>query len=266
VLRGSRPLLLLVVALLSFSLCFAQSVQQPQSPPPRDAQAIAILQKVLVAMGGIGAVQDTVTKANIAWPSNPSAPPIPSIITTLGPDRIRVDNSNGGQTGSVVYNRGRLLRSSAKGWTTEPSANSRFRRADHLPAHLLANELARTDYAVAYVGQESVGSQAAIHLKLSRISHMGNGLDAKFTKDSEFEVFIDSNTFLILKISYMYFSRIDWRIGSPMEIYYSDYRNVGGMMVPFTQSTHFNGNPLYELHLSSVAFNQGVPDTLFQVK
>jgi len=260
-----RPLARAILAALSI-LPVSLLAQQA---PMRDPQALTILHSALAVMGGAGAaaIQDTVTKATTFWPSNSTVSPVSSTISTKGADRIRVDNSSGGQTVSVVYNGGRLLHSTATGWSVGPSANSRFRRVDHLPALLLASELARGNFAATYIGQESVGSQRAVHVTLSRISsNVGNGLDAKFTKDSEIEVFIDPATFLILKVSYIYFSKIDWRIGSPMEIYYSDYRSVGGMMVPFIQRTVFNGSPLYELHLTSVAFNQGVADTTFGVK
>jgi hypothetical protein len=258
---------LVVLSFIPFSL-FAQ-----QSPPPlapvRDPQAITVLRNALAAMGGTTAasqLQDSVTQAAISWPTNPSAPAATTSITTKGMNRIRVDTNANAKSTSVIYDRGRQLRSGQKGWQVAPSANSRFRRADHLPALLLAYELSRNDFSASYVGIEPVGTATAHHITLSRISSMGNSLDGKFTKDSQIEIFVDPTTFLVVKVSFVHFSEIDWRIGLPMEIDYSSYQNVGGMMVPFTQVTIVNGKPIYELHLTSVAFNQGVADATFAGK
>ncbi len=251
------------------SLSAQQSVTPPQSAPLRDPQAITVLRNALAAMGSTaaaGLLQDSVTQAIISWPTNSSAPASTTSITTKGMNRIRVDTTANAKASSIIYDRGRQLRSGGKGWQVAPSANSRFRRVDHLPALFLAYELSRSDFSASYVGIESVGAATAHHITLSRISSMGNALDAKFTKDSQIEVFVDPTTFLIVKVSFTHFSEIDWRIGLPMEIDYSAYRSVGGMMVPFTQVTNFNGKPIYELHITSVAFNQSVADATFSGK
>lgn len=250
---------LVSILLSSFSL-------RAQDPPRRDAQALQVLHQSLAAMGGTGAdgrVRDTVAQVTVAWPENPGVPPVPTTITTRGADQIRIDSTAEGRTSSVIHSRGRHVRSDGNGWKVAHSANSHFRRIQHLPALLLAQELARADFAATYVGVEKVGSQDAHHIGLSRISARGDALDAKFTTDSELEVFIDTSSLAILKLSYTYFSAIDWRIGLPMEIHYTDYRSIGGMLVPFTQRTVFNGNPIYELKLTAVAFNQGIADAVF---
>lgn len=257
------PLALFLVP-LNFTTALAQQASPPL--PSRDPQAITLLQKTLAAMGGLGAaqIQDTVTEANISWPGKPAAPGSSTVIKTKGPDRIRIENHSAGAIQTVIHNQGRNLRSVGGSWKQAPSANSMHKRPEHLPALMLAYELERHGLSADYIGLETIGTQSAHHIRLARVSAMGNDLDAQMTKNSRLDVFIDSQSFLVLKISYVHLSEIDWRVGWPMEIYYSDYREVGGMLVPFNQRAVFNGNPMFILTVVSVAFNQGNPDSDFE--
>jgi len=256
-------LLALVLLCISFT---AAPAQQAASPPARDPQAITLVQNAIAAMGGSGAgqIQDTLTQATTTWLQNPAAPATTTTIKTKGPDKLRVDNGSGSALNSVIHNQGRNLRFAGAAWKQGPSANSFHKRPEHLPVVLLAYELARPDLTADYIGLETIGTQTAHHIRLARVSTMGNDLDAQQTKNSRLDVFIDPQSFLVLKISYLQFSETDWRLGLPMEIYYSDYRSVAGMLIPFNQRAVFNGNPMFNLSLSSVAFNQGLPDSDFE--
>jgi len=241
--------------------------QQASSPAPqRNREAITLANKAISAMGGLSdaQIQDTLTEASITWPQNPAAPATTTAIKTKGPDRVRIDNQSGGAALSVIHSQGRGMRSAGNGWKQAPSANSMHKRPEHLPAVLLAYELARPDLSADYIGLETLGDMTAHHIRLARVSTMGNDLDAQMTKNSQLDVLIDPQSFLVLKISYLHFSEIDWRVGWPMEIYYSDYRTVAGMLIPFNQRTVFNGKPHLILNLTRVALNQGQPDSDFE--
>jgi hypothetical protein len=67
----------------------------------------------------------------------------------------------------------------------------------------------------------------------------------------------------VVKVSYLLLSDTDWRRGRPLEVYYSDYRDVGGVAIPFQQKRVFSGTPVAELHLTSVQFNVGLSDSEF---
>lgn len=248
-------------------LCTTALAQQTSSlSPGRDPQANGLLLQAVAAMGGSSAaqIQDSVTEATITWLQNPAAPATTTVIKTKGPDKIRIHNQSGGATQTVIHNQGRNLRSVGAGWKQGPSANSIHKRPEHLPVVLLAYELARGDLSAEYVGLETVGAQTAHHIRLARVSSMGNDLDAQLTKNSQLDVFIEPQSFQVLKISYLHFSENDWRVGWPMEIYYSDYRNVNGILIPFNQRAVFNGTPKFVLNVTQVALNQGLADSDFE--
>jgi hypothetical protein len=245
--------------------------QQAQSTAPtapiRDLQAMAVLQATLAAMGGQGApaIQDTVVQATVTPPADMPGAPGTLTITTKGTGMIRTDGSGGGKTASTIFNNGRELRSTGQGWATAHAANANHKRIEHLPVLMIFQEIARGEISATYVGQETLDGRSVHHISIARVSSIGNPeIDQTMTRNSQLEVFVDAQTNLVTKVSYLHISETDWRMGLPMEIYYGDYRNVGGIAVPFHQRHFYAGRPIGEMQITFVAVNQGTPDSTFK--
>ncbi len=254
--RTLRAACCLVVLVLACPIR-AQQVSQ------RDPQAVAVLQRCLAAMGGTSAaaVQDSVVQGTSLLSQNAATP---VTIKTKGPDRMRWDTALGGKPSAVVMNRGQQLQQTEKGWRSGPSPNAVNARPHHLPGLMLAYELARKDSAASFVGTETLNNRQVQHVKLVRVSAVGNpDMDAQLAKNSTLDIFVDAQSFMITKISYLQVSETDWRRSLPVDIYYADYRSISGMAVPVVQSTYFNGKAAGVLHIISVALNSGVADTEF---
>jgi hypothetical protein len=235
--------------------------------PAQDSQAIAILRRSLVAMGGQGAasIQDTVVHASSTPAPNAGGEPGDVTITTKGASLIRVDGS-AGKNASTIYNAGRETRSSDHGWQAAPGANAHHKRIEHLPALMLAYEIARSDLSATYIGEETVETRTVHHIRVARDPQRGDAMDAQMMGISQLDIFIDAQTLLITKVAFPYASEIDWRITFPIEIYYDQYQVVSGISVPFHQRYFFNGQPISVTQITSVAVNQGTPDSLFEAK
>jgi len=101
---------------------------------------------------------------------------------------------------------------------------------------------------VELVGLEDVDGKKAYHLRISR-----KGLPPQ-------EVFIDSTTNLDVKA-------VTVVPGSgTMEVVFSDYRSVDGMMVPFSVKSTAAGMTISELKLDKVEFNVTLPPDTFKIK
>jgi hypothetical protein len=267
--RRSRCFSLLVVSLSVLSVsASAQQQTQQTTTPTRDPQAVSLLSNALTAMGGQGvaAIQDTVIKGTVTLPGG-ADPTIGNVtITTKGTSMVRTDAEGGGKNSSVIFNNGREMRQLDKGWQTAPSANANHKRFEHLPALMLAYEVVRNELSAEYVGEESIEGRSVQHVRLKRVSNRGDALDETLTRNSQIDAYVDTQTHLITKISYLLLSEIDWRRGFPMEIYFDDYRVVNGVVVPFHQRTFFEGKAVNEFRVTSVAFNQGTPDSKFEAQ
>jgi hypothetical protein len=259
------PAVVVLSLLCRFSIpLLAQQAIQVPTAPTRDPQAMSVLSNALTALGGSGiaAIQDTVVQATLTPPQGHAEGPGTATFKTKGA-KIRSDATSGSKSGTSIFNNGREFRSSDHGMLPAHSANADHKRIEHLPALMLAQELARGDFSATYVGQESVEGQTVQHIRLFRISNRNPAADAQLTKNSELNIFVDTQTSRILKISFPYVTENDWRRSLPMEILYDDYRVTNGIAVPFHQRYFFNGQPAGELLFTSVAINQGTPDSVF---
>lgn len=101
---------------------------------------------------------------------------------------------------------------------------------------------------VALLGTEDVNGKKAFHLKVTR-----KGLPPT-------EVFVDTTTYLDVK-------SVNEVPGSgTMEVAFSDYRSIDGMMVPFLIKSSAAGMLLGELKVDKVEFNVSVPADTFKIK
>jgi hypothetical protein len=248
--RHNRNIYLILIMSLfvvaSFALAHAQQAQSALQPI--DQQALAILQKTLGAMGA-DAVADTATTVvhgTLTSEGGKDGPQPKAIsIQTIGSRSM---------WGAGVLPTGATVASSLAGAKAVPrDPNLRGRRIDHLPALLIAYELRRNDLALEFVGSDQFDGKPAYHVALSRRSMTGTEIDQKQTEDSRIEVFVDADSFLVLALRKKLLSSTDVRRSLPLEIRYSDYRNMNGLFVPFRQLTFLDGHKISELTLESVA-------------
>jgi hypothetical protein len=240
----------------------------PASPvgPGLDAQSAAALASCKAALGAAVSAQikDTIIQATISTPDDPNATTGTVTIESKGTDMVRWEGTNGGKSFVTIAAHGQLKHKAGSVWTSDASANAIHQRMTHLPALMIFQELARGDLSATLVAEETMNGHSVHHLTLVRVSNLGSPADAQLTKNSRMEVFIDSQTGLIAKIEYIHVSETDWRLGTPTEIFYDDYRAVNGMLIPFHQRTVINKTFTTDLNITSVQFNAGLADTEFK--
>lgn len=264
----SRLRLAVVLFLVPIVSTYSQqlSTTTVQTAPALSPQATVLLIQASSALGASSAasITDTVMQAFVTNSSDPGARPSAVTIKSKGSGMLRWESTISGKQSIVVSNRGTLREYNGTSWRTSPSANAIHQRMIHLPALLIAQENARADLAGSFIADETLNGRTVHHLKLSRISNVRTSLDAKLTKASEIELFVDAQTGLIAKISMIWLSDTDWRQGVPLEIYYDQYETVNGIKVPFYQRTVFNGQSTTEMRVTSVQCNVGLTDAEFQ--
>jgi hypothetical protein len=78
---------------------------------------------------------------------------------------------------------------------------------------------------------------------------------ADIEKLSEFTLLIDKKTGLPAKLQFSAHPEDDANVDIPVEVVYSDYREVDGVIVPFRIEKYMNGNLLLELTVNSAVVN-----------
>jgi hypothetical protein len=225
----------------------------------------------LNAMGVGGSsfpVTDSVVTGQVTVPHDTTGLPRSVTIQTKGADHIRFDTTADGVTTTSVAAGavGRVKKGDYR--RALPITVSLARsRIEHIPVLLLAGEFFRSDTSLAYAGQEMIMGRTAHHVVFQTGFTVGDeAIRQAFAKASTVEVFIDAQTFTVSEIRYEAPSERDWRVSFPMKVQYGNYKEIQGLLVP-TQITQFaQDRQSFTLQLTTVAFNQGVADAVFDVR
>ncbi len=264
--RISRDaVLLFLCALIPFSLSAQQSTSTAQpTPPVRDPQAVAIVQKAIGVTGGGAA--GTILNAQVEGTLAPTAgSEVPSATFTWLDDfsgatfefryetdradvtRIEVSGhgSPAGQQNTTVY----PLRPHVM-YTALPY---------HLPAVLLARELANADYSIQMGGSLTVEGGPAVQVIIK------TNTDPLARALSEQRWYFDAASGLPLRIEYRLPSTVypdEWMPGA---VELSKYQVVSGVAVPFQITDFENGAATSIATISSVKFNVITASSMFDL-
>jgi hypothetical protein len=249
-----------LVVLLIASVATAQRTQKVphQAKVPRDPSGLTLIQQSLAAMGvPVSPSFGTISKGTVT-DSNGNVSSV--TIETLGEDKTRHDL--GSDLTSVVNGGDGFL--AIKGKRTQlPSWATRFRRAEHLPSLSLMADYSDPNLQVQYVGLENVNGNSAYHLRLSML--LTDGTPAQLADlMSEFHVFIDSTSMLVVKTRTFDFSPSSPQNRTPVETFLSDYRQLNGALVPFHLVRYLVNQKDSETTFSSISLNASVPESDFQ--
>jgi len=254
----SRPALLPLLAVLSCSSAFAQQ------PPPRDPQALAVLQHSFTAMGG-AVPADSVATGNVVLVEGSKTTSGTIRILTRGLDQSAEHMDTPGGRRSLIYSQGQanaVEGTTLSQFSLELAASS---QSPNFPLLLLAGALNNPDAAFQYLGIEAVGTAQAHHLRFWNTFSSSPKL-AHLAAFSAKNIWIDIGSGLPIKLTY------DRRAGGgaepriPIEVHYSDYRNAGGVLYPFLIETKYNGTPWVTTTISSVNLNTGLSEAAFSVQ
>jgi outer membrane lipoprotein-sorting protein len=260
--RPARAAVLLTLC-LSASPGFAQQIAPPPSPP-RDARAVAAAQQALTAMGGT-VPGDSVASGTVTVTAGSLTETGTVRILTRGTDQSVEEFTLPGSRKLLTFSKGLA----AENYNAETTPTSLERAASShsslAPLFLLAAALNDSESAFEYVGEETVDGEKLVHVRVwktftskAKLSHL-----AKF---SEKDIWLEAATALPRRIAY------EQRDGGGasdrfrIEVAFSDYRNVSGVLVPYHIEKSINGTPWASITIQQVTFNSGLTDSHFQVR
>lgn len=105
-------------------------------------------------------------------------------------------------------------------------------------------------YAVTYAGEEDVEGRHCLHLILA-------------ARDLELiDLFVDAETYMVLK---RVAARPEVPDAAKLETFFSDYRPVGGVMMPFRVSTFEGDRMVTDTRVERITALAALPDSLFEM-
>lgn len=205
------------------------SAAQPR-PPVRDPQAVAILNKSLAAMGGAPA--DSVATGKITI--------VAGSLTTQGTVRVLTRGLNQSSeqiqtpdiSSTVTYSSGKATEVQSSAASPLPLERAVTSQAPEFPSALLSAALVNPDLAYQFVGIEAVDGIQAAHVRFWNTFSSDPDLQqlADFTTT---DLWISAGSALPYKLSYTQHEGGGDAPQAPVDIYYSDYRTVNGVLYPY---------------------------------
>jgi len=187
------------------------------------------------------------------------------IIKTKGGFLLREDLSAGAYQETNIVNSGAGRRITKDGIAHAPGWTTAYFRPDHIPALACALDLTRPNMGVSYLGIEPLGQSYGHHIVFSA-APSGKSEDLEKAEDliSRFHVYLDSQSFVVLKTARFVFSPDAIENRSLWETTYGDYRNAGGVLMPFHLENYLSGQKLWDIVFTSIQKDPGISEADFQ--
>jgi hypothetical protein len=258
-----RLALLFCLLALVVSTIAQQTSTPSSSQGVRDAQAVAVVQSALGAMGGtatLAAIQNSVvtgTSVDQTTQQNASQSSSSSSFTwTYAGDAFRNEINAADGSHVLISNGGNPQDFHDGAWNGLPSVVSRTNLPYHIPALVLFAELSNPGYAFVFLGSTTVNGAAVIHVQTRDDSDLTGH---RFTVQ---DWYFSSGTGLP--------SRVEVGIPvsqNPQESLheatdFSNFLSVGGVLVPF-QLTVTSAPYVSTATINSVVFNTNINANIF---
>jgi len=229
----------------------------------RDPQALVILAKALAVattQNSVSLPQDSVAQGTITFVNGTTAT---LRIEHKGSRNLRQDIVFSDHQVSYVTKGGQgySVREGKK--TSLPLWVTQFHYPEHIPAISQMADFLLPNMNLTYLGQVKVSGLPAYHIMFMLVPTDDTPSNV-VAQISEFHVFVDVQTSLVTKTQSYIFSPEAIENRSSAEMYYSDYRSVNGLLVPFQSSRYIAGEKYCDITFSTVNINVGLTDTDFQ--
>jgi hypothetical protein len=234
----------------------------------QDPQAVAVAQAAFTAMGGaqaVAAYQDSVASGTVTIYAGGTPVSYPITMKSKGLRETRVELQLPKGTNVRIVNQGQgAIQRPDGGVKTLDSNNTFYEHVNHVPLlSVLAEYAASGNVNLVYNGVAQVQGQPEDVIEIDFVPDLSPGSGPIFASMSRTLFFVNQSTRLVDKIQITPFSEGSGKSSFTEETYFSDYRSISGLLVPFSQTLFVDGNLNTDLTFTSVNFNVGLADSEF---
>ena len=259
-----RPSPTVLTLCLTLLLCAPLAAQQPAAATPqRDPQAVALVQKAVVAMGGVSPSDSTATgTVTIVAGSKTSTGTIR--VLTRGTNQTSEQITADAETSSVTFSDGLAATDIGAGAAQLPLEATYTRQSAIFPLPMLAGMLGNPDTAYQYLGSDSVGAEQAQHVRVWD-TFASTPYLLTISEYTTFDFWFDASSGLPIKAV---FHQQDAGGSAPkllFELQYLNYESIGGLKYPSSILKSVNGTPWITITVQNVQLQTGLTDSNFPV-
>jgi len=122
-------------------------------------------------------------------------------------------------------------------------------------------------FVVTFVGLETRNGLSVYHLSAYQQFPQMSDAAVMFAQHlTQTELYLDPATFLPVAIHFYTHPDDNALVDAPVELVFSSYRSVGGVQVPFHVQKYVNNSLVLDLQIQSAVFNSGLSASTFQVQ
>ncbi|HET9409267.1 MAG TPA: hypothetical protein VFO39_18645 [Candidatus Sulfotelmatobacter sp.] len=255
---------LLLVSAISFA--FDSISASAQNIPSGSPQAISLAAQSLAALSGGVNISDITLTGNVTWEGNDSGT---ATLKALGTAESRIDLvlSSGTRT---------ELRDAQTGVATgkwiNPShasgviafQNCQTDAAWFFPA--LGSLAVGSNIVLSYIGQETRNGIAVQHIQSYVYQPNSVSIGTTTTQQlSTTDFYLDATTLLPLAVIFNAHPDTDTGVSLPIEVDFSNYQTIGGVVVPMHIQRFQQGHLLLDAALTGASFNTGLTLSTFAI-
>ncbi len=134
-------------------------------------------------------------------------------------------------------------------------------------AFALARMASSQGVVAAYIGQEALNGQSVFHISVSQPPSNASGQTATLLQHlTQMDIFLDPATHLPVALSFSIHPDNDAGLDIPVQIQFSDYRNTGGVQIPFHVQKFINNSLALDLQIQSAVLNSGLSASAFSLQ
>jgi hypothetical protein len=261
------------VLALHFCLASAAISQQNPSSTSTSTQALSALQNAysaLVGRTGVADVTLTGTVERIVGPDDETGTVVLKA-TATGESRMDLSLSSGDRSEIRSFD---SANSPVGAWSGSdgvqhaiPYHNLLSDSAWFFPALTLRRLFNTTGIVGTYVGQETLDGQSVVHVYFSQAPAVANTKNAGVLQHlTQMDFYLDPTTLLPVALSYATHPDDNELLDIPVQVQFSNYRNIDGVQIPFHVQKFLNGNLSLDLQIQSAAVNSGLSASAFGVQ
>ena len=256
---------LFVCSFLAVSLVLPAASQQPTP------QALQLLQQALKALGITSPVTDITLSGTAHYVAGSDDETGTATLKALGTGASRVDlNLSSGPRSEIIN----ISSTKPTGSWSGPDGVA-HKVADHnalladptwfFPVFPISRGLA-AGITTTYVGLETHNGQSVQHLSVIQQA-AGPAQSVPLIQHlSQIELYLDSATFLPVALDFNVHPDDNAALDIPIDVRFSDYRNVSGVQVPFHVQKFLNNSPVLDLQFQTVTLNSGLSASDFPIQ
>jgi len=254
------------LAFLSCIFAFPASAQQTSTTATQNPQAVALATSSIAALAGSVKVADITLTGTATRTAGSDSGSGTVTLKALGTSNSRIDLSLSNGTFSEIRTaqsgapQGQWLAANDS-YNSMAAHNCTTDTAWFFPALSILSQPSNPNLAATYIGPETKAGVAVYHLRISMQSPTDpTGLLQQLSAE---DVYLSASTYLPVALVFQTHSDDDALTNVLVEVDFSNYQSVNGVLIPFRVQKSLNGSLFLDITIQAAVLNSGLAQSVF---